>query len=372
MIPVYEPPLNGNEKKYVNDCLDLNWISSGGKYNKLFEKEFASYCGVKYGICVPSGTAALHLAVSTLGIKEGDEVIIPNFTMMACPLSVIYTGAKPVFVDAEPQTFNIDPEKIEEKITERTKAIMPVHIYGHPCDMDKIQRIAKKHNLYIIEDAAEAHGALYKGKKVGSFGHMSAFSFYSNKIVTTGEGGIVITDNEKLAERARWLANFCFDKERRYVHEEIGFKYPFTNLQAAIGLAQLEKIEEIIRRKREISYKYNELLKDIPGIRTPFESKDVRNVYWMYGILIKKEFGVERDEVKKQLFENGIDSRFFFTGMHKQPPLKKFISQQDKFPVSEMLEKEGLYLPSSPKLTDDQLKYIASILRKIQKKTGSF
>ena len=368
MIQVYEPPFYENERKYVNECLESNWISSGGKYNKIFEKEFASYCGVKHGVCVSSGTAALHLAVSTLKIGEGDEVIIPNFTMMACALSIIYTGAKPVFVDAEPKTFNIDPEKIEEKITERTKAIMPVHIYGHPCDMDKIQRIAKKHNLYIIEDAAEAHGASYKGKKVGSFGHMSAFSFYSNKIITTGEGGIVVTDDDKLAERARWLANFCFDKERRYVHEEIGFKYPFTNLQAAIGLAQLEKIEEIIRRKREISYKYNELLKDIPGIRTPFESKDVRNVYWMYGILIKKEFGVERDEVKKQLFENGIDSRFFFTGMHKQPPLKKFISQQDKFPVSEMLEKEGLYLPSSPKLTDDQLKYIASILRKIQKK----
>jgi perosamine synthetase len=365
MIPVYEPLFYENERKYVNECLDSNWLSSGGKYNKLLEEGFASYCGVKYGVCVPSGTAALHLAVSSLGIKEGDEVIIPNFTMMACALSVIYTGAKPVFVDAEPKTFNIDPEKIKEKITEKTKAIMPVHIYGHPCDMDKIIKIAKDYNLYVIEDAAEAHGALFKGKKVGSFGSMSAFSFYSNKIITTGEGGIVVTDDLKLAERARWLANFCFDKERRYVHNEIGFKYPFTNVQAAIGFAQLEKIEETIQKKRDLAKKYNELLRDIPGIQTPHETDDVRNVYWMYGILIKKEFGFSRDEVKRRLFEKGVDTRFFFTGMHKQPSLKKFISQQNKFPVSEMLETEGLYLPSSPNLTDEQIKYIVSTIKQI-------
>lgn len=365
MIPVYEPAFQGNETNYVLDCLKDGWISANGKYSAKLEKDFASYCDAKYGILVNSGTAALHLSVASLEIKEGDEVIIPDFTMMACPLAVIYTGATPVFVDADPVTWCIDVNKIEEKITTKTKAIMVVHIYGHPCDMDAIKKIAKKHDLKIIEDCAEAHGALYKGQKAGSFGEISAFSFYANKIITTGEGGIVVTSDKDLAERARWMANFCFDKERRYIHQEIGFKYMMTNLQAAIGLAQLEHIEDTIRKKRELSYKYNELLENILGIKTPYESKDVRNVYWMYSILIKDEFGVSRDKVKELLKEKGVDTRFFFTGMHKQPPLQKFVKINDKFPVSEMLEKQGLYLPCSINLTDEQLKYVASTLKNI-------
>lgn len=367
MIPIFEPDLSGNELKYVTDCIKEGWISSGGKYKEKFEEEFAKYCGVKYGVGVPSGTAAIHLAVAALGIKNGDEVIIPDFTMMACALAVIYTGATPVFVDADPVTWTVDTKKIEEKITPKTKAIMPVHIYGHPCDMNPVLSIAKKHNLFVIEDAAEAHGALYNGKKCGSFGHINAFSFYSNKVITTGEGGMVVTNDEKLAERARWLANFCFDKERRYVHEEIGFKYPLTNVQAAIGFAQLERIEEIIKRKREIAAKYNTLLNGIPGVTLPAELPNVRNVYWMYGILIGEEFGMNRDEVKEKLKEKGLDTRFFFTGMHKQPSLQQYSSAKDNYPVSDMLEKQGLYIPCGMKITIEQQEYVASTIIELQK-----
>jgi perosamine synthetase len=362
MIPVYEPVLKGNERKYVLDCLDSNWLSSFGKYNYELEKSFASYCGTKHGITSTSGTAALHLAVAALKIGKGDEVIISDFTMIAPALAVIYQGAKPVFVDAEPKTWTIDVNKIEEKITNKTKAIIPVHIYGHPCDMDPIMDLAAKHDLFVIEDAAEALGALYKGEKAGSFGHINAFSLYTNKIITTGEGGITVTNDKKLAERAEWLRNFCMDKERRYIHEEIGFKYSMTNLQAAIGVAQLEYIEEIIKRKREIAHSYNKLLKKVPGITLPFEAEDVRNVYWMYGILIEDGFGMSRDRLKDLLFKKGIDTRFFFTGMHKQPPFKI----EGNFPVSEELEKKGLYLPCSPNLTDDQLQLIAQSIQEIQ------
>lgn len=363
-IPVHRPVLGGNEKKYVLDCLETGWISSHGSYIEKFEKGFSSYCDAKYGVSTASGTSALHLCTAALNLKKGDEVIVPSFTMIAPALAVIYTGAKPVFVDAEPKSWTVDVKKIEEKITKRTKAIMAVHIYGHPCDMDPIMELADKHSLYLIEDAAEAHGALYNGKKIGSFGHINAFSFYSNKIVTTGEGGMVVTNDEKLAERARWLANFCMDKERRYCHKEIGFKYPMTNIQAAIGLAQLENIEKSIRNKRMLAAKYNKLLKDIPGITAPYEAKNVRNVYWMYGILIEDAFGMKRDDVKKMLFENGIDTRFFFTGMHKQPMFKV---KNEKFPVTDNLEKRGMYLPSSSDLSNEEIKYVCNTLARIQR-----
>ena len=363
MIPVFEPDLTGNEKKYVLDCLNSNWISAFGKYNEKFEKEFASYCNVKYGIGVTSGTAALHIAVAALNLGKGDEVIVSDFTMIAPTLAVAYQGAKPVFVDAEPKTWTIDVNKIEEKITKKTKAILPVHIYGHPCDMDPIMEIANKHNLYVIEDAAEAHGALYKGRKIGSFGHINAFSFYSNKVITTGEGGMTVTDDDKLAERARDLRNFCFDKERRFIHSEIGFKYSLSNILAAIGLAQLERIEDIIRRKIKIARLYNKYLGKIDGIILPHESKDVRNVYWMYGIMLDKNFGVSRDKLKEQLFKKGVDTRFFFTGMHKQQSFKC----SGEFPVSENLEKNGLYLPSGVTLKEEQIIYICECVKEIKK-----
>jgi perosamine synthetase len=358
MIPVFEPVLTGNERKYVLDCLDKNWISAFGEYNERFESGFAEYCGLKYGISVTSGTAALHIAVAASGIKQGDEVIVPDFTMIAPALAVSYQRARPVFVDAEPKSWNIDPEKIEEKITERTKAIIPVHIYGHPCDMDPIMEIAEKHNLIVIEDAAEAAGALYKGKKTGSFGSINAFSFYTNKVITTGEGGMAVTNDEELAERAKSLRNFCFDKERRFVHSGIGFKYSLSNILAAVGVAQLEYIEETIKRKIDIAHTYNKFLSDVGGITLPYESKDVKNVYWMYGILVEDNFGISRDKIKQALYKKGIDTRFFFTGMHKQPPFKT----PGKFPVTESLERKGLYLPSSVNLTEEQIEFICTTL----------
>ncbi|MBU90153.1 aminotransferase DegT [Candidatus Woesearchaeota archaeon] len=359
MLPVYEPFLKGNEVKYVMDCFKTNWISAFGKYNYEFEKTFAAYCGVKRGISVTSGTAALHLAVAALRIGKGDEVIIPDFTMIAPALAVAYQGAEPIFVDAEPKTWTIDVQKIEDKITKRTKAIIPVHIYGHPCDMNPIMKLAEKYNLKVIEDAAEAIGALYNGKKAGSFGDISAFSFYTNKVITTGEGGMVVTNDNKLADRVESLRNFCFDKERRYIHEEIGFKYPLTNIQAAIGLAQMEYIEDIIKKKIEVARTYNKLLKGIPGITLPYEADNVRNIYWMYGILIEGEFGVSRDRLKELLFKKGIETRFFFTGLHKQPPFKT----EGTFPVSDALEKKGVYLPCSPHILPEQLEFVATSIK---------
>jgi len=365
MIPVHSPYLGGNERKYVMDCLDTNWISSFGPYNKKFEKACADYLGMKHAVGVVNGTCALHLCVLSLGIGPGDEVIVSDFTMAASAFSVAYTGAKPIFVDSEPLTCNIDPKKIEEKITQKTKAIMVVHIYGHPCDMDPIMKIAKKHNLYVIEDVAEAHGALYNKKQCGTFGDISAFSYYANKIITTGEGGMVVTNDDKLAEKARFLENNAFDAERRHIHTEIGYNYRMPNIQAAIGLGQIERIEETIKQKRSLSAKYNKLLKGIPGLILPYEANNVRHVYWMYFVRFEKEFGMSRDEVKKKLLEEGIETRYAFTGMHKQPCFN--YPKSEKFPVSERLEQTGMYLPSAHTLTDDQLEFITNTIKELER-----
>ncbi|NQV08592.1 DegT/DnrJ/EryC1/StrS family aminotransferase, partial [Candidatus Woesearchaeota archaeon] len=258
-IPVAEPVLEGNELKYVTECVKTGWISSAGKFVKKFEEKFSKYCDCKYGVAVSNGTTALHLALVALGIKKGDEVIVPNFTFVATANAVVYVGGVPVFVDADKETWNIDVDKIEEKITSKTKAIIPVNIYGHPCDMNKIMDIAKKHNLYVIEDCAESHGAEYNGEKTGSFGDISCFSFYGNKIITTGEGGMCVTNNKELAEKMSMLKDHGMKPERRYWHETIGFNYRMTNIQAAIGLAQLENINKFIETKRENTIIYNSL-----------------------------------------------------------------------------------------------------------------
>jgi len=298
MIPVCEPTLNGNEKKYVLDCLDTNWISSNGKYIELFETKFAEFCNVKYGVSCSNGTTALHLALAVLNIGKDDEVIIPDFTMIATINSVLYTGAKPIVVDSEMQSWNMDVDKIEEKITEKTKVIMVVHTYGHPINMEKVNEIAKKHNLFVIEDAAEAHGAEFNGKKIGSLSDIACFSFYANKIITTGEGGMIVTNNEKYAERAKLLKNHAFTKPR-FVHHEIGFNYRMTNIQAAIGLAQVENVDKLVEARIKNAQLYNQKLKDVKGVILPPEQSNVKNVYWMYGILIEKEFGMSAKEVMK-------------------------------------------------------------------------
>lgn len=370
-IPVCEPTLGDKEQSYVQDAMHSGWISSAGKYIGEFEKKFSDYCGVHYGICCANGTVALHLALRVLNIGPGDEVILPTFTMIASCNAVVYTGATPVLVDSELDTWNMDVKKIGQKITPRTKAIMVVHTYGHPVNMDPVLDLARKHQLYVIEDAAEAHGAEYKGKKAGSLGDIACFSFYANKIITMGEGGIVVTNNQDWAERARKLRNHFFG-ETRFLHQEIGYNYRLTNVQAAIGLAQLERIEELAGARRQNAALYNKLLAPVSGITLPPEKKGVKNAYWMYGILVQPLFGVGMHELREELLKRGIDTRTFFIGMHRQPAYAnyKFPSFQDQYPVAEELERKGLYLPSSSHLTEAQIQEVANAVQEIQKKNG--
>ena len=368
MIPVCEPLLGGKELEYVTDCLKTNWISSTGKYISEFEKGFAAYCGTKYGVATTSGTTALHLALAALGIGKGDEVIIPTFTMAACAFSVVYTGAKPVLVDSEPETWNMDVAQIERKITKHTKAIMPVHIYGHPCDMDPITDIARKHRIHVVEDAAEAHGATYKGKMCGGIGDVACFSFYANKIIMTGEGGMIVTNNEKVADFAKRLKDQAFSRERRFLHTDIGFNYRMTNIQAAIGLAQLENIDRFVEMRRRNAALYNRSLKDVSGITLPKEKQWAKNVYWMYSIVIEDEFGMSRDELMAFLKQRGVDTRTFFIPMHVQPAFKNMgLFGGESYPVSEMLAERGLYLPSGSGLTEEQINTVCEAVKEARK-----
>jgi perosamine synthetase len=361
-IPVCEPLLEGNEKKYVLEALDSGWISSSGKYIGLFEEAFARYCGVRHGIAVCNGTMALHLGLVALGIGKGDEVIIPDFTMISSAFAVCYTGAKPVFVDAEPLTWNIDPQKIESKVTSRTKAIMPVHVYGHPCDMEKILELARRHKLYIIEDAAEVHGAEYKGKKCGSLGTLAGFSFFANKIATTGEGGMVVTDDDGLAEKCRYYKNLCFPigSNRVYEHNHVGFNYRMSNIHAAIGLAQVEKLEQYVAKRRNVHSYYQQHLEHVPGVTLQPEASYAKNVYWMNGITIDRaRFGLSRDELALRLREKGIDSRPFFVGMHNQNSLAQYgCDCSTPYPISDWLQENGLYLPSASGLTEGEVQIV--------------
>jgi perosamine synthetase len=358
-IPVCEPTLLGNEKTYVLDALETGWISSAGKYVTQFEQAFAAYCGVSHGIAVCNGTVALHLALTAAGVGKGDEVIVPDFTMISSAFAVCYAGAVPVFVDAEPYTWNIDPAEIEEKITSRTKAIMPVHIYGHPCDMDEIHEIAGRHGLLVVEDAAEAHGAEYKGKRAGSFGHVNAFSFFANKNITTGEGGMVVTDDAELAEKCRYYKNLCFplDAPRTYIHDNIGFNYRMSNLLAAIGLAQVEKADAYRSMRIRNGQIYRDHLTKVPGITTQPQKNGCLNVYWMNGIIVHPDhYGHTRDELASHLRESGIDTRNFFVGLHRQPALEKYgCPSGSNFHVTDTLARQGLYLPSSSHLTAKEI-----------------
>ena len=356
-ISVAEPDLSGNEKKYVLDCVESTWISSLGKYIGQFEEKFASFCDVKYGVSTSNGTVALQLALVALGIGKGDEVIIPDLTFIATANACVYVGAKPIFVDAEKETWNIDANKIEEKINDKTKAIIAVHLYGHPCDMDKILEIAKKHKLKVIEDAAEAHGATYKGKKVGSMGDVGCFSFYGNKIITTGEGGMCTTNDKRLAERMTFLKDHGMDAKKRYWHPEIGFNFRMTNIQAAIGLAQLERADKIIATKRSNAKLYAELLKDVEGVTLQPQAEWAETVYWLHSILVKDK--TRRDGLMKELKENNIDSRPFFYPMHELPPYET----ANDFPIATELSGRGMNLPSSTKLSEEDIKRICTVIK---------
>jgi perosamine synthetase len=357
IIPVCEPHLDGNEMKYVTNCIETNWISSAGRYIQEFEAAFAAACDCKYGAACANGTVALHLALAALGIGPGDEVIIPTFTMIATINSVTYTGATPVLVDSETETWNMDVAQIEEKITPKTRAIIVMHTYGHPVDMDPVNELGKAHNLYVIEDAAEAHGATYKGRRVGSLGDCAAYSFYGNKIITTGEGGMVTTNNPDIA-RITWnLRDHAFSEERHFWHKYLGFNYRMTNLQAAVGLAQTEQLDHFVQARRGNAAYYTSLLSQVPGIVTPPEKEWAENVFWMYGILVEDEFGMTRDELRRWLADRGIETRTFFIPMHVQPIYFQTFKGQ-RYPVSEMLCKRGMYLPSASSLTRSEIEFV--------------
>jgi perosamine synthetase len=364
-IPIAMPVLGNKELEYVSEAIRTGWISSQGRYVAEFEELFSHYCGVRYGIAVTSGTAALHLALAVLGIGSGDEVIIPPLTHIACANMVTLTGAKPVLVDCTWDTWGIDPNRVEEKITSRTKAIMVVHLYGHPVDMDPILEIADKYGLYVIEDAAEAHGAEYKGRRVGSLGHIGCFSFYANKIITTGEGGMIVTDDPALAAKARKLRDQAYESERRFWHRELGFNYRMTNVQAAIGVAQMERIDEFINIRRRNARLFNELLGEVTGITLPPEASWAKNVYWMYSILVNDDFGMSRDQLAAYLKEQGIDTRPFFYPIHLQP-LYEHQFRGENYPVAEELSKRGMNLPSGNNLTEAQVRRIADAIKSAQ------
>ncbi len=361
-IPVASPSLNGNEEKYVSDCLESGWISSVGKYVSEFEEKFASFCSIKHAITCSNGTVALHLALLALGIKQGDEVIVPTLTYIATANAVTYCGARPIFIDSEPQTWNIDPALIEKSITTKTKGIIVVHLYGHPADMDPILAIAKKHDLFVIEDAAEAHGAMYKNKIAGSMGDIGTFSFFGNKIITTGEGGMVVTDSDVLEKRVRMLKGQGMDPQRRYWFPMIGYNYRMTNIQAAIGLAQLENFHWHLKRRREVANLYYKYLDGLKGIvELPVEKEWARHSFWMFSILLKKNVKISRDELIQLLENDGIESRPIFYPMHVMPP---YFNPDAALPIATDVAARGVSLPTHSLLTEADIVYIAGCLKK--------
>lgn len=366
MIPVNEPLLGEAENKYVLECLRTGWISSEGRFIHEFEDRWAAYCGMSHGVAVSNGTVALEIAMACLGLQPGDEVILPSFTIISCAQAVTMCGLKPVLVDSDPRTWCMDVTQVEAKITPRTRAIMPVHIYGHPVDMDPIMEMARKYNLIIIEDAAEVHGAEYKGRKCGGLGDLSCFSFYANKIITTGEGGMVLTRDAVQAEKLRDLRNLCFKKERRFYHTELGHNYRLTNLQAAIGLAQLERIEESVAKKRWMGAAYTERLQHTPGLQLPIEEPWARNVYWMYGVVLEDSTGMDAVEFARRLAEQGVMTRPFFLGMHEQPVFHHMgLFLNEHYPVAEYIARQGLYLPSGMTLTEAQLDRVCQAVERV-------
>ncbi len=362
-VPVAAPDLGGNEKKYLDECISSSWISSKGRFLDLFEEKFARFTGSKYAVSASNGTVALHLVLAAMGIQAGDEVIVPDLTFVASANAVLYTGAKVVLADVEKETWNIDAEQIEKHITGRTKAIMPVHLYGHPADLCKIMLLAQKFKIKVIEDAAEAHGAQIKmgsWRRVGGIGNAGVFSFYGNKIITTGEGGMIVTNDKKLADKMRLLRDHGQKPDRRYYHEVIGFNYRMTNMQAAVGSAQLERVEKFIKRKIQIALYYKTHLSGIAGITLAPAKAWAKSVYWMYSVLIDEPYKLTRDELIEALKKQNIETRPFFYPIHVMPPYKL----SEDFPNSSYLSSHGINLPSGVLLTDNWLKRVVSVIKK--------
>jgi perosamine synthetase len=368
-VPVNEPLLNGNEKQYLIECIDTGWISSEGPFIKKFEEQFADRVGRKYGIAVSNGSVAIDAAIVALDVGSGDEVILPTFTIISCAAAIVRAGAIPVVVDCDPQTWNMDINQIEAKITSKTKAIMVVHIYGLPVDMEPVIALADKYGIPIIEDAAEMHGQTYNGKPCGSFGAVSTFSFYPNKHITTGEGGMIVTDDEKIAERCRSLRNLCFQPQKRFVHEELGWNLRMTNLQAALGVAQLERLDEFVTRKRHMGKLYTDLLVEIEGLQLPLAKTDYAdNIYWVYGIILDDRLSFDAAEVMQRLAQFKIGTRPFFWCMHEQPVFHKMgLFAGESYPVAERMARRGFYVPSGLALKDEQIKLVAQILKEVLK-----
>jgi len=373
MIPTNEPLLAGKERQYVLDCVDSGWISSAGSYIERFEKDWAAYCGMEQGIAVSNGTTALQVAVDALKIGPGDEVIMPSFTIISCALAVVRAGATPVLVDCDPETYCMDIAQTVAAVTPRTRAIMLIHMYGHPVDMDPIWELAEKHGIAIIEDAAQAHGCEYRSRRGGSnewrrcggLGTLSTFSFFANKLVTTGEGGMVVTSDAGLAARARSLRNLCF-QPRRFFHEELGYNYRLTNIQAAIGVAQVERMDDILARKRQMGALYNEGLSGIAGLQLPVQKGWARINYWMYAIVLDEARGMDAAAFADALKKKNIETRPFFLGMHEQPAFHdRGLFQNMRLPVSERIYRQGLYLPSGLAITKSQIAEVVGAVREV-------
>lgn len=366
-IPVNEPLLNGNEEKYLVECIRTGWISSEGPFIRRFEEQLAARVGRKYGVAVSNGSVALDAAVVALGIGQGDEVIMPTFTIISCAAAIVRAGAVPVVVDCDPDTWNMAVTQIEARITFRTKAIMAVHIFGLPVNMKPLLALAQKHGLKVIEDAAEMHGQTYKGKPCGSFGDISTFSFYPNKHITTGEGGMIMTDDPALAEKCRSLRNLCFKPEQRFVHDELGWNFRMTNLQAALGVAQLERLDEFVGIKRRMGARYTELLLGVPGIQLPLAHTDYAdNIYWVYGMVLDDSVPFDAKEAMLRLHKLGVGTRPFFWPMHEQPVFHKMgMFVGESYPVAERIARRGFYIPSGMALTGEQMERSAAAVKEI-------
>ena len=360
-IPVAAPTLVGNEKRYVMDCLESNWISSRGQYVERFEKAFAEFCGVTHGVACTNGTVALHLALLALEVGPGDEVIVPTLTFVATANAVRYCGATPVFIDCEPDTWNMDPGLIEARITPRTRAIIVVHLYGHPVDMDAVNSLARRHHLFVIEDAAEAHGAIYKGRTVGSMGHLATFSFFGNKVISTGEGGMVVTNDEQLARTVRQLKDQGMDPNRRYWFPVVGYNYRMTNVTAAIGLAQVERIDWHIQRRIQVARWYQQNLRGIPGLSWQVETPHARHVFQFFTILLDGDAPVSRDEAIAHLHSRGIEGRPVVFPIHTLPPYREQVAGQT-FPVADRIAGQGINLPTFAGLNRADVNYVSECL----------
>jgi perosamine synthetase len=367
LIPVNQVLLDGNEKKYLNQCIESGWISSEGPFVRQFEEQFAARLGRKHGIAVANGSVALDAAVSALGLGPGDEVIMPTFTIISCAAAVLRAGAVPVLVDSDPSTWNMQAPQVRARLTPRTKAILLVHIFGLPVDVDPMLSLAAEHGIAILEDAAEMHGQTYKGRPCGGFGEISTFSFYPNKHVTTGEGGMILTDDDRLAEKCRSLRNLCFQSKKRFVHEDLGWNFRMSNLQAALGVAQLERLDEFVVRKRRMGELYTRLLAGVPGLQLPLAKVDyAENIYWVYGLVLEDQVSFDAEEAMRRLRALGVDTRPFFWPMHEQPVLRRRgLFAGESYPVAERLARRGFYLPSGMGISEAQIKRVAESVRSV-------